>query len=114
MASAIAATAITPAITAMTVVLKIGAGAAARGSDWPDSWLLGPLFPPAVERTARMGLEAAAYPVVSQVSVTVFACPDGIVSFKGPATFTEPQLIQSEKFPAAAPVLFSLTVKVTI
>lgn len=69
---------------------------------------------PGVETTTVIGNDPAAYPVVSHESDSVLAGPGAKVSLNGLVTFVVPQLIQTVKFPRRVPVLFSLTVKVTM
>jgi hypothetical protein len=60
-----------PPMIAIEVAVRSGGGAAARATVCPVAWLLGPLFPPFVETTAIMVLEAAENPAVFHVSVSV-------------------------------------------
>ena len=71
-------------------------------------------MPPGVARTTVIVSDPAANPVVSHVSVSTFVDPGPIVSLIGVVTLVEPQFIQTEKFPSSVPVLFSLTVNVTV
>lgn len=71
-------------------------------------------MPPGVQTTTVIGNDPAMYPLVSHESDSVFVGPGAKVSLIGGVTFVVPQLIQTEKFPRRVPVLFSLTVKVTM